>query len=126
MEILAVTKLNLKPLALPYEYSFAWSRKKDRSKYWFTPSGKAKIWFGGLNIEVVGKITDKEYDSLVAEMKAKKVDALYNDTGHYTDVQNPYTITNDGIVRVTNLNEILVLLGEEFEAKKEYEGWKDL
>lgn len=126
MKLTATTPLDLIPLALPFEYSFARLKKRDGSKYWFTPSGKGKIWFGGLNTETVGKITDADYKELVIVMKSAKADALYNDTGHYTDLQKPYTITSDGIVRVTNLNTILVAMNDEFEARRHYEGWESL
>ena len=120
MEIIATTKLDLKPLVLPFAYSFAF-KKRGNEEAWFTPSGKAKIWFGGLKTEKVGNITPEEEKALHKEMKKAKADILWG--GNYKD--ELYTTCGD-ITRLPDVQDVLTKLINEWDARHEWEEWESL
>jgi len=121
IEIVATTKLKLKPLALPFAYSFTWKEKRGENIAWFTPSGKAKIWFGGLQTKAIGNITPEEEKALHKEMKTVKADILFD--GH--NQQKLYT-TCGNITELPDASQILVKLIEEWDSRHEWEEWECL
>ena len=131
MEVLTKIEncLDLVPLTLPFSYIFTFKKKSNGDEFWLTNGGKAKIWVGGLDLETVGAIVNENsYVHLTAEMKKTKSDAL-----RLRDVENKlspnmdiYTFTNEGVVKVKNLNFILQSLLNEYEARKDWEMWEDI
>lgn len=133
MELIAKieTKLDLKPLALPFPYQFSWKRKSNGDEFWFTKGGTLKIWFGGLKVTPVGKI-DRDsligYDELIKEMKRTKADVLRLNTStsndSYLKEEKLYTFTNEGLVEIGSVaNEVLLNLLNEYEMKQHVNGW---
>tara|TARA_R110000796_G_scaffold58413_6_gene134973 strand:+ start:2655 stop:3047 length:393 start_codon:yes stop_codon:yes gene_type:complete len=117
MEIIATNKLELIPLVLPFAYSFSYKKRGD-DEAWFTPSGKAKIWFGGLQTQEIGNITKEEEKALHKEMKKAKADILWG--GKYKG--KLYT-TCGNITLLPNVQDVLAKLVNEWCARYKTEDW---
>lgn len=115
MKVVLTETLDLEVHKTPYEVRFAFNRKRGvTGDHWFTPSGKCKIWIGGCHTQHLGKLTQKDYDTLMEKMK--KSDIL-------TDGYDYYTTGNVEILKLGNMRTILYQINEEWEARK-YE-WID-
>ena len=120
MEVVAKTKLDLIPHVEQFEYQFAWKRKSGVNKnYWFTPTGKCKIWIGSLYTDRVGTIEKSEWDELVKQLKKNKCEAF---TNQWRSVF--YTTTGDnGISTLGNFGVTLGNARDEWEKRKYIEFW---
>ena len=107
MEITLTETLNLEVYKLPFEVSFAWKKKRGIDKnWWFTPTGKGKIWIGSVHMEHLGEYSAKDYFRIIKEMKKYKSDILVDERGNF------YTIGGE---RIAKLNQ-LIRIEEETEA----------
>jgi hypothetical protein len=125
MKIITTNKFNLVPLALPFAYSFVWNCKRGEEIAWFTPSGKAKIWFGGIQIKDIGTITDETNKKIVKEMIKAKADVLWNKDNSWLS-EKRYTLASSGLAECLNINEVLEKLTNEWNNRHEYEDWESL
>jgi hypothetical protein len=101
-----------------FEVSFTWTRKRGITKsYWFTPSGKCKLWIGGLGNQRVGKVQPKVYKELVRQAKAGKTELFIWGSTYYC------LSGGDGIDECSNLNNIMYSAREEWEQRKYVENW---
>lgn len=121
MKIITTNELELVPLALPFAYSFVTTEKRGENIAWFTPSGKAKIWFGGLQQKPIGNITPEEEKALHKEMKTAKADILF--TGMYKS--KLYT-TCGNITELPDAQDIITKLIKEWDSRYEWEEWESL
>ena len=121
MEVIATNKFNLEPFALPFAYSLVSKPKSTGEESWFTPSGKAKIWFGALHTQEVGNITEDERKELNKAMVEVKADVLWNGK----DNKDLYT-TCSKLTRLLNVNQVLTKLIHEWDSRKDWEEWESL
>jgi len=113
MKITLTEKHDIKIEELPFELRFEFSRKRGVDKdYWFTPSGKCKVWVGGCHLNHLGKLGTGQYDKLMAMMKKAKCDVL-------TDGRDFFTTGDNNIIRIDNLRYILGQAMDEWEQRKE-------
>ena len=115
------TRLELKLLKLPFQLYFSWTRKRGVDKdFWFTPTGNGKLYSGNFNTERIGKIPPKKYEAIISMMKKGRCDIL-------TDGYRYYTTTGDNwISQIHGLSSDLALMKEEYQARKDWEGWEDI
>lgn len=125
MEIITTNKFDLEPLALPFGYSFVTRPNADRKTAWFTPSGKAKIWFGRLDIKTIGTVTDEDFKKFSKEMKKVKADVLW-DTKKPWLSDKRYTFADGKLVECSQMRGILIVLQTEWDNRQEFEGWESL
>lgn len=117
MKVQLTEEYNLKIKELPFELRFEFSRKRGVDKnYWFTPSGKCKIWVGGCSLNHLGQLGKGQYDKLIAMMNENKNDIL-------TDDRDYYTIGSDNIIRIDNMAQILYLAMDEWDERKYVCNW---
>ena len=77
MEVITTQKLQLEPHKEEFEILFAWNKKRGvDNNHWFTPTGKCKIWIGGLSTQMIGHVSKDVYKTLIKKMKAAKTDVL--------------------------------------------------
>jgi hypothetical protein len=113
MEVTLTEQLDVKVIDVPFEMWMEFSRKSGVTKdYWFTPSGKCKIWVGGLHLQHLGKLGEGQYDQLMAEMKNAKCDVL--STGN-----NYYTTGNNNLIKINNMGTILDQATKEWKERFE-------
>ena len=118
MEVIVKQRLVLEPHTEEFEYSFSWNRKRGVEKdYWFTPSGKCKIWIGALHSERIGKVEPEEYKQLVSDLKKNKCDAFRWGSDYYT------VSGDDSITEIRNMNTILYQARDEWDKRKYIEFW---
>jgi len=118
MKITTTTKtLDLTPDSTEFEYQFAWNKKRGVDKdYWFTPTGKCKIWIGGLHTNDVGKIDPEICKQLGKQLKKNKVDTFKWGSDYYT-------IGTDSILEILNMNQIMYKIQTEWDKRKYPEMW---
>jgi hypothetical protein len=116
MEVITKKRLVLVPHTEEFEYSFAWNKKRGVVKdFWFTTSGKCKIWVGALHNEVVGSVEPEEYKELVKQLKKNKCVTFIWGSDYYT-------VSGDNdISEVRNMGAILYQARNEWTARN---GWK--
>ena len=118
MEVIAKTRLEVTPHTEEFEYQFAWKRKRGVDKdYWFTPTGKCKIYLGALYINKVGTIEETEWKELVKQLKKNKCDTFIWGSTFYT------TTSDNTISEVGKMGYILGQARDEWEERKYIEFW---
>lgn len=117
MELILTETINLEVLKFPYELFFSWKHKRGVEKdWWFTATGKCKLWIGSLNTTLMGYHTEDDYKALVKEMVKYKSDIL-------TDGNDYYTFSSDRIARINNMRGTLYAINQEWLARKDF-GWE--
>ena len=112
MKVSVTNSFILEPHVEKFKIKYAWTRKKGVNKnWWFTPSGTLKIWWVGLNTEVIGRVTPQVYKELLSQLVSNKAEMFYCLS------ENKYItlVGNNKLTMMDNINNIL------FNAKKEAE-----
>lgn len=120
MKIITTNTTQLYAINLPFELSFVWYKKRETftlKGYWFTPTGKAKVWIGEISTMHLGHINDKDDKKIVALMKKYKCDILSNGTKYYTRA-------GTGLVEITDAYLIINTLLNEWNVRWEQEHWE--
>lgn len=118
MEVITQKKLQLTVHPEEFDISFAWNRKRGVEKdYWFTPTGKCKIWIGGLHTNTVGKVQPEIYKELVKQLKKNKTE-LFTWGSQYFTVSG-----DDEISEIYNMSTILYQATNEWNKRKYVEYW---
>ncbi len=113
MKVTASTIIDLKVQIEEFEIQFAWNQKRGIDEdYWFTPSGKCKIWIGGLKTVRIGKIKSNIHNDLIAQMKKNKTEILSDGSKFYT------TTGGNAISEIQNAYIILSQARKEWEQRK--------
>ena len=121
MKLILTETLHLEVHKLPFELSFAWNKKRGEiNDWWFTPTGKCKIYFQSLRIRHLGEYHDNDFPIMVKEMKKYRSDILVDSRGNY------YTIASDRIGEIINLNSMLRHMTDEWNARKYIESWGEI
>lgn len=121
MRITLTETLNLSVVNLPFEFYFSSGNKNKGThgkNYWFTPTGKCRIYFGGCHVQHIGRYTEEDEKKFVAAMIKNKCDIL-------TDGACYYTRAGGYIAKLTNMYPMIHKATNEWEARKDIEGWKD-
>lgn len=118
MEVVASKTLQLTPHKLEFDYQFAWNKKNGVVKdFWFTPTGKCKIWCGAIGYNHIGEVSGDVFQKLENQLKKNKCDCF----SWGTDL---YTITGgNGISKLMNMSNVLKYAQEEWDARKYIEFW---
>jgi len=121
MKVTLTTDLNLSVVNLPFEFYFSSGNKNKGThskNYWFTPTGKCRIYFGGCHVRHLGRYNEADEKKLVAAMIKNKCDIL-------TDGAAYYTRAGSDVAQLTNMYAIIAEATNEWEARKEIEEWED-
>ena len=117
MRVTTTQELDLTPLKTEFELSFAWTKKRgSNNDFWFTPSGKCKIWFGCISTSIVGNVSSEVYHELITQLKANKTDVFVWGNDYYTT-------TGNNISRLHNMGVLLRSILVEWEGRKYIEFW---
>ena len=113
MKLQIKSTFDLKPyLKYPFEIWFTmnWRRKED---YWFTPTGKCKVNADQIRTNhLTGRMSDEDYNSIMAEMKKSKCDVLTNEW------ENTFYTTGDKtLIELPNLIGVLDRALEEWNVR---------
>ena len=104
---------NLKPVILPFEVDFKWSKPnhiKHDDIYWFTKSKKCYIVVQSLKLLELG-VMDEEVENELVDFLLK------HKTQFVTDGINVYTRATYGFARVLNYNDIMDRAIREYDAR---------
>jgi hypothetical protein len=120
MKITTKRKIDLKPYTEQFEILFSWNKKNgvpNNKYYWFTPSGKCKIYIGALSIIFVGDVTEAQTKKLRGLLKKNKTEV-------FTDGRDYFTTTgSNSISEIVNMSSILYQARNEWEERKYIEDW---
>ena len=117
MKVQLTQKLDVDIVQYDFEISFAWKLKSGVSKdFWFTPTGKCKIFIGALHTNHLGQLAKGQYNKLMAMLKKGKCDIL-------TDGRNYYTTGDNNLIELNNASQILYSANLEWDARKYVEYW---
>ena len=118
MKVTAKKTVHLEVHPEEFDISFAWNKKAGVDKdYWFTPTGKCKIWCMALNTETLGVVTPTVYKKLVKQLKANNTELFIWGSTYYC------VMNNDSIAEVRNMATILYQAKKEWEDRKYQEFW---
>ncbi len=118
MKVKTTTIVYLEVHPEEFDITFSWDRKRGvENDHWFTPSGKCKMWIGGLHTQLIGKVKPKVYKELVRQLKANKTELFTWGTTFYC------VSGEDSITEIRNMETILLQARAEWEERKYVEEW---
>ena len=118
MKVITKREFNLEIEGEEFEILFAWNKKRGVDKdYWFTPTGKCKVYIGALSTIFVGHVTEAKYSELVKLLKKNKIE-------YFKDGRDFFTTTSVySISEIVNMTSILYQARKEWEDRKYIEYW---